>query len=78
MGQKDIAEKRLESYNDVFADIVNALLFSGEKLIAEDQLEDGPTGSSYSEAEKLYLQDRDITKIWRSCGIRLALLGIEN
>ena len=44
MGQKDIAEKRLESYNDVFADIVNALLFSGEKLIAEDQLEDGPTG----------------------------------
>ena len=44
MGQKDIAEKRLESYNDVFADIVNVLLFSGEKLIAEDQLEDGPTG----------------------------------
>ena len=78
MEQKDIAEKRLESYNDVFADIVNTLLFSSEKLIAEDQLEDGPTGSSYSEAEKLYLQDRDITKIWRSCGIRLALLGIEN
>ena len=44
MGQKDIAEKRLESYNDVFADIVNTLLFSGEKLIAEDQLEDGLPG----------------------------------
>lgn len=27
MGQKDIVEKHLEDYNDVFADIVNALVF---------------------------------------------------
>ncbi len=30
MGQKDIAEKTLEAYNDVFADIVNVLLFNGK------------------------------------------------
>lgn len=29
MGEKDIAEKVLEDYNDVFADIVNVLLFQG-------------------------------------------------
>ena len=29
MGEKDIAEKTLEAYNDVFADIVNVLLFDG-------------------------------------------------
>ena len=29
MGQKDITEKMLADYNDVFADIVNTLLFNG-------------------------------------------------
>ena len=27
MAEKDIAEKTLEAYNDVFADIINVLLF---------------------------------------------------
>ena len=31
MGEKDISEKILLSYSDVFADIVNALLFKGEQ-----------------------------------------------
>lgn len=34
MGEKDIIEKKLEAYNDVFADIVNALLFNGERVIS--------------------------------------------
>ena len=29
MAQKDITKKTLESYNDVFADILNVLLFHG-------------------------------------------------
>lgn len=29
MAEKDIAEKTLEAYDDVFADIVNVLLFQG-------------------------------------------------
>ena len=33
MGSKDIVEKTLESYNDVFADIVNVLLFDGDEVI---------------------------------------------
>lgn len=28
------------SYNDVFADLVNVLLFDGEKVLAPDALED--------------------------------------
>ena len=35
MGQKDIAEKTLEAYNDVFADIVNGLVFKGKKVVKE-------------------------------------------
>jgi hypothetical protein len=34
MGEKDITEKNLEAWNDVFADIVNVLLFKGKRLIS--------------------------------------------
>ena len=37
MGEKDIAEKVLEDYNDVFADIVNVLLFQGEQIVKPEQ-----------------------------------------
>ena len=40
VGQKDIAEKILEAYNDVFSDIVNVLLFNGEQILKENELED--------------------------------------
>ena len=38
MKQKDITEKLLEDYEDVFADIVNVLLFDGNQLISPDAL----------------------------------------
>lgn len=39
MSEKDIAEKNLEAWNDVFADIANVLLFGGKRLIKEEELE---------------------------------------
>ena len=33
MQEKDITQKMLEHYNDVFADIVNVLLFNGNALL---------------------------------------------
>ena len=36
MGQTDITEKILEDYNDVFADIINGLIFNGEQRILPD------------------------------------------
>ena len=35
-----MAEKILESYNDVFCDIVNVLLFEGDEVLKADELED--------------------------------------
>lgn len=35
MGEKDITEKILADYNDVFADIVNVLLFGGKTTVDE-------------------------------------------
>ena len=78
MGEKDIAEKTLEAYNDVFADIVNVLLFGGQQLVDEDALEDRVTHSSYKVEGKLHSQDRDVAKVWKDGVIRLTSIGIEN
>ena len=42
-GGQDPHEKSLEAYNDVFADIVNAVLFEGRAMVSEDELEDVKT-----------------------------------
>ena len=38
MGEKDTVTKTLESYESVFADIVNVLLFDGESVISAEDL----------------------------------------
>lgn len=38
MGQKDLSEKILADYNDVFADIVNVLVLEGRQRIDPDDL----------------------------------------
>ena len=47
MGQKDVTEKDLIALNDVFADIVNALLFEGEQLVQPENLEQNVNSSVY-------------------------------
>ena len=38
MAEKDKIQKTLEAYNDVFADIVNVLLFNGKRVVDEKDL----------------------------------------
>lgn len=79
MAEKDISEKLLEDYNDVFADIVNVLLFDGEEVIKPDELEQTSGLSQYkADAGRLHQQERDISKFWTRGGLRLALCGLEN
>ncbi|MBR2214558.1 MAG: Rpn family recombination-promoting nuclease/putative transposase [Selenomonadaceae bacterium] len=80
MAEKDITQKRLEDYPDVFADIFNVLLFKGEQVIkpTEEDLEPALPRSIYKMDEKIHEQERDVAKFWRSGQIRLALLGLEN
>ena len=40
MQDKDITQKVLEKYNDVFADILNVLLFNGRDVVEESTLID--------------------------------------
>ena len=75
----DTAEKLLEDYNDVFADIVNTLLFDGRERIKEDSLEDSKINSVYkAEDGKLHEQERDVSKYWKEGKTNLLVVGIEN
>ena len=84
LAEKDITEKTLEAYGDVFADIVNGLLFDGEQVLAEQSLTDAQTFSMYKEeGRRLHEQERDVSKYWvdqkgERVNLRIALLGIEN
>ena len=79
MGQKDITEKVLEDYNDVFADIINGLLFDGVQEIKPEALENTTVHAQYkAEDGKVHELERDIAKYWKEEKVELAICGIEN
>ena len=78
MADKDVTEKTLEAYNDVFADIMNVLLFDGKRVVHPRSLQDATTVSQYKFDDKLHEQERDVAKFWKKGNIRLALCGLEN
>ena len=78
MNNKDITQKMLERYNDVFADIVNVLLFNGKKIVDEDALIDTPVDSALKIDGEIHSQYRDVAKYWKNSQINIALFGLEN
>jgi hypothetical protein len=78
VAEKDITQKILESYNDVFADIVNVLLFDGEQVIHPDELEDQAPRSAYKADGRVRELERDVAKRWTKNSIRIACVGLEN
>ena len=76
--EKDITEKQLEALNDVFADIVNVLIFNGRQVVHEDDLEPAMPQSQFKATGTIHEQERDVAKFWKSGHIRLALFGSEN
>ena len=78
MQDKDITEKMLEKYNDVFADILNVLLFDGRNVVEESTLIDALPMSMLKIDGRVRTQERDIAKYWRKNKINVALFGLEN
>ena len=78
MAEKDIGEKLLEDYEEVFADIINVLAFHGERLLKPERLAAGPTVSRYKDAQGgLWEQLRDVVKFDQGKTV-LSVLGLEN
>ena len=78
MAEKDITEKNLEAFNDVFADIVNVLLFKGKHLMKEKDLEAASKDSMFKADGKIHQQERDVSKFWKNGEVRISILGFEN
>jgi len=79
VGEKDLSEKLLEDYNDVFADIVNGFLFEGKPVVNPKSLKNTGVHSQYkADKGKLHEQERDVVKKWTSGNVDIAICGIEN
>lgn len=74
----DRNEKLLTDYNDVFADIMNVLLYGGKRVIKEDDLENSKDISQYKADGKLHEQERDVSKYLKGQEYRVAFLGMEH
>lgn len=79
MAGKDLTEKILEDYPDVFADIFNALVFHGKQVIKDYELSENIVHSQYkADDRKVHELERDSAKRWVKNNINLAILGVEN
>ena len=78
MGEKDFTEKILEAYNDVFADILNVLLFGGKRVISPDDLEDQTPNSFYKADGKIRELERDVVKRWKKNNIRILTAQLQD
>ena len=71
MGEKDLTEKILEDYNDVFADIINAFVFEGKDVVHPDSLRNSSVHSQYKASDqKLHELERDVAKYWMDGNVR--------
>jgi len=79
LGEKDILEKKLLMFNDVFADFVNGIMFDGKDVVKEGELVDLSGWSHYKgDDSKHRFQDRDVVKLWKKENVVISLIGIEN
>lgn len=61
MAEKDITEKILMSYGDVFADCENAMTYGGRQEISAKNLQPAPTESYYRGHKRMHNQFADVS-----------------
>lgn len=79
MAEKDIAEKILADYNDVFADIMNGFLFHGKQIVSPNDLIRSNTNSQYKTGNgEVHEQERDVAKYLKKNGLTVVMTGFEH
>ncbi len=79
MGEKDHTQKMLIGCRDVFAELINVLVYSGEKVLNEADLLAGPTESLYIGTDKqTHQQFRDCSMYELHNGEIHTLYNLEN
>ena len=75
----DTIEKVLEAYPDVFADIINVLIYHGQTVVNPQFLADGPTAATYKAADGFISQKhRDLSMYDTSVSPAVIVYGLEN
>ena len=77
-GEERHCGETLEDFADVFADIINVLIFNGCQTVNPEELVDILPRSIYKADGKIYEQERDAAKQWKAGEVTFALLGLEN
>ena len=79
---KDATQKVLLACKDIFADVINVFIFSGDEKVKAEDLEPFETPVSIYTAEKgdIHSQERDLGMYWKdgNIGLQIAEFGIEN
>lgn len=78
MGTKDTTQKRLEDFEDIFADISNVLLYDGEDVIKENEFETVTAKDTYTVEHQIHEVERDVAKRWRHHSLHISLIGLKN
>ena len=83
MAEKDITERHLAGYDDVFAVIANACiaLATGDRSfrrVTPGELREAPTRTLYTADGKVREQERDVAKYWTAGETVICLMGLEN
>ena len=83
MADKDIAARHLAHFVDVFADIVNGVIFllSGKwpsRLVRPEDLVDAQTRSVAGTGDRIREQERDVAKVWTVGKTVICLVGLEH
>ena len=60
MGEKDKIEKLLEDYSDVFADIINVLVYQGEEVVKPEELRTTNIGHNIKHQMMCFMKKREI------------------
>lgn len=79
MAEKDILEKVLLSYADVFADCVNSLAYGGRRRFRVEDMRPAPTESFYRGSKRVHNQFCDLSYYLTDCGkiVLQCILGNE-
>jgi len=79
MKEKDITEKKLLSYNDVFADVINGTIFEGQEIVRSEDLTDANPVTQFKDDKNTHREQiRDVAKLWEKKGVIFSFIGIEN
>lgn len=76
--EKDLIQKVLLDYEDVFADVVNVLLFHGQQVVKPEELVPADTAGIYRAGKQMRPLIRDAAKYWKKGKVTICLFGAEN